>query len=422
MSRLLNDLYNLAGKNNNKAISHYNLALSSMQQKNFANAIAYFHKSLKDDESGQMQSMIKPNLGLAYVMNGDFEKGIDELVGSLNLNNSNEGIAFIHANLGYAYSQLKNYGLAILEYRKSLKYSPNNAQTHYALGMLYESKFQSDLASAELEKSISLDPENQTYQDAYESLSNMAALSLKVGRTAQPLLNLGLIVTPSYSLLEKDYFPLIIYIYPESPLKKLAKEGDYIKFVEKNENNKDKSIMELLDVPDGTKLSMVINSSKVVITTIPKITKKLNEEEKIKLYRSWFYSFDNRIVSIFETKISKNKEEAGTKWGYEFESLIRSWSSYMKDPLFESAFALLMEFFQAYTYNDKPDEVHYEINLAKLNFSVITSTLINFFREIGFNESAKYFESKIKVNKPDLGNKPKKVGPIKTNMSDRKTK
>ena len=57
MSRLLNDLYNLAGKNN-KAISHYNLALTSMQQKNFPNAISSFHKSLKDDESPQMQAMI----------------------------------------------------------------------------------------------------------------------------------------------------------------------------------------------------------------------------------------------------------------------------------------------------------------------------------------------------------------------------
>lgn len=64
-----------------------------MQQKSFANAITYFLKSLKDDESGQMQSMIKPNLGLAYVMNGNYEKGIDELVASLGLNNSNEGIA-----------------------------------------------------------------------------------------------------------------------------------------------------------------------------------------------------------------------------------------------------------------------------------------------------------------------------------------
>lgn len=108
---------------------------------------------------------------------------------------------------------------------------------------------------------MDLDPENEVYFTAYESLSNMAALSLKVGRTAQPLLNLGLIVTPSYLLeLEKDYFPLIIYIYPESPLKKLAKEGDYIKFVDKTEETKNKSIMELLDVPDGVKLNMVINT------------------------------------------------------------------------------------------------------------------------------------------------------------------
>lgn len=419
MSRLLNDLYNLANKNN-KAISHYNLALTSMQQKNFSNAILSFQKALKDDDKSQMQSMIKPNLGLAYIMNGEYEKGIDELLNSLSLNNSNEGLAFIHANMGYAYSQLKNYGLAILEYRKSLKYNQNNAQAHYALGMLYESKFQADLASFEIEKAITLDPQNELYKEAKNSLSNMAALSLKIGRTAQPLSSLGLIVTPSYSIVEKEYFPLIIYIYPESPLKKLVKEGEYIKYVDRNESNQDKSVIEALDIEPENKVSMLVNNSKIVATAIPRITKKLNEEEKIKLYRSWFYSFDSRVVSILELKNLKDKEEAGTKWGYEYESLIRSWSAYMKDPLFESAFALLMEFFQAYTYNEKPDEVHYEINLAKLNFSVVTSTLVNFFREIGFNESAKYFESKIKINKPLNDGKNKKLGPIKTNMSNRK--
>lgn len=419
MSRLLNDLYNLANKNN-KAISHYNLALTSMQQKNFVNAITSFQKALKDDDKSQMHSMIKPNLGLAYIMNGEFEKGIDELLNSLSLNNTNEGLAFIHANMGYAYSQLKNYGLAILEYRKALKYNPNNAQNHYALGMLYETKFQTELAAFEMDKAISLDPQNEFYKEAKSSLSNMAALSLKVGRTAQPLLTLGLIVTPSYSLVEKEYFPLIIYIYPESPLKKLVKEGDYIKYVERNQDQQEMSLMEILDAEPGSKISMVVNNSKIVVNAIPKITNKLTEDEKIKLYREWFHSFDSRIVSITELKNLKDKEDAGTKWGYEFESLIRSWSAYMKDPLFESAFALLMEFFQAYTYNDNPNEVHYEINLAKLNFSVVTTTLVNFFREIGFSESAKYFESKIKINKPLSDGKSKRLGPIKTNMADRK--
>lgn len=417
MSRLLNDLYNLAGKNN-KAISHYNLALTSMQQKNFPNAISSFHKSLKDDESPQMQAMIRPNLGLALIMNNNFEQGVEELINALNLTNSNEGIAFIHANLGYAYSQLKNYGLAIMEYRKAIKFNPNNAQTHYALGMLYESKFQSDLANSEISKAISLDPENELYKEAEKNLSNLAALSLKVGRTAQPILNLGLIVTPSYSVASKDYLPLIIYVYNESPLKKLVKEGDFITYVEQAQNE-NKSIMECLNVEAGTKINMIVNNSKISVNSIPKITRKLNEEEKIKLYRAWFNTFDKRIITIFEMTNLKEKEEAGTKWGYEFESLIRSWSSYMKDPLFESAFALLMEFFQAYTYNNS-DEVHYEINLAKLNFTVITSLLVNFLREIGFNESAKYFESKIKVNRPEDKTKPKKLGPIKTNMSARK--
>ncbi len=414
MSRLLDDLNNLASKNN-KAMSHYNLALSSMKQKKYTNAISSFLQAIKDDNMSQMKSMIKPNLGLAYIMNGDYEKGVQELVSSLDLNNSSEGLAFIHANLGYAYSQIKNYGLAIMEYRRAIKYNPRNAQIHYALGMLYESKFQSDLANSELEKAVSLDPENELYDEALENLSNLAALSLKIGRTAQPILNFGLIITPSYSISIKDYLPLIIYVYNESPLKKVVKEGDFINSIDKTYDDT-RTIMELLDVPTGTKLNMVINQYKVAVTSIPKITKKLNEEEKIKLYRSWFNTFDNRIIQIFEMTDLQHKEEAGTKWGYEFESLIRSWSTYMNDPLFESAFALLMEFFQAYTYKDST-EVHYEINLAKLNFTVITSSLVGFFKEIGFYESAKYFESKIKVSEIQNPTKIKKMGPIRTNIS-----
>lgn len=39
----------------------------------------------------------------------------------------------------------------------------------------------------------------------------------------------------------------------------------------------------------------------------------------------------------------------------------------MKNPLFKCVFALLMEFFQAYTYNDKPDE--YVFCIMKLNYN-----------------------------------------------------
>ena len=94
--------------------------------------------------------------------------------------------------------------------------------------------------------------------------------------------------------------------------------------------------------------------------------------------------------------------------------MIRSWSTYQKDPLFDSAFALLMEFFQAYTTGDN-QEVIYEINLAKLNFTVITKSLVDFFHSIGFIITAKYLDNKINsLDKNNLG-KPKKLGPIRSN-------
>ncbi|MBC7474349.1 MAG: tetratricopeptide repeat protein, partial [Candidatus Sericytochromatia bacterium] len=359
-----------------------------------------------------MTTMIRPNLGQAYIMNNEFEKGVAELIKALALNNTEQGKSFIHANLGYAYSQLKNYGLAMMEYKNALKFSPDNAQIHYALGMLYEGKFQEALARNELEKAIKLAPDDETYKLAHQNLSNMAALSLKVGRTAQPLLTLGLIVTPSYLIEQKEFYPLIIYIYNESPLKKLAKEGDYITNIDISEEGK--SLMELLNISPNTKANITINKAKVIINSINRITQKLPDTEKIKLYQNWFKTFDSRIVDIFEMADPDKKESAGTKWGYEFESMIRSWSTYQKDPLFDSAFALLMEFFQAYTTGDN-QEVIYEINLAKLNFTIITKSLVDFFHSIGFIITAKYLDNKINsLDKNNLG-KPKKLGPIRSN-------
>jgi tetratricopeptide (TPR) repeat protein len=416
MSRLLNDLFNLSGKSN-KAISYYNLALTSITQKNYQSAISSFLKALKENKAPQFQAMVRPNLGQAYVMDGQFEKGIEELMKSSDLQSTNEGHSFIHANLGYAYCQLKNYGLAIMEYRKALRYSQNDPKVHYALATLYQTKFQSNLAYAELEKALKLDPNNETYKTAINTLDRTPALSLKVGMSATPLSSLGIIITPSYVEKDKVYYPLIIYIYPESPLKGLAREGDYITNIDNPVEGK--SLLEQLDVPPYNKLGITINKSKVFINSIEKITRKLNESEKIKLYHNWFNSFDSRIVAIWQMQSAEEKEETGAKWGYEFESLIRSWSRYQNDPGFNEAFTLLMEFFHAFIFGEKEDEVHYEINLSKLNFECVNPTIVNFFRGVGFIETAKHLENKIMVTKTrDKFSSTKKARPIKTNMPD----
>jgi tetratricopeptide (TPR) repeat protein len=415
MSRLLNDLFNLSGKNN-KAISYYNLALTSISQKNYTSAINSFLKALKEDKSPQFQSMVRPNLGQAYVMDNQFEKGIAELMKSSELQSTNEGHSFIHANLGYAYCQLKNYGLAIMEYRTAIKYKPNDAKIHYALATLYQTKFQSNLAYSELEKALKLEPENEVFKKAHTTLDRTPALSLKVGMSATPLSTLGIIVTPSYSEKDKYYYPLIIYIYDESPLKKLAREGDFISNIDNAEEGK--SLLEQLDVPPNTKVGLTINKAKVIVNSIEKITRKLDEAEKVKLYHNWFNTFDRRIVCIWQMQSQEEKDDTGSKWGYEYESLIRSWSRYQNDPGFNEAFTLLMEFFQAYIYGENQDEVHYEINLAKLNFELVNTTIVNFFRGIGFNETAKYLENKIVTNKTKDKFSTTKARPIRTDMSN----
>ncbi|MFN8672333.1 MAG: hypothetical protein U0457_09700 [Candidatus Sericytochromatia bacterium] len=418
MSRLLNDLYNLNNKNS-KAVSFYNLALTSMEQKNYENAIISFNKSLAEDNSESIKVLIKPNLAQSYIMVNKFEEAVKELTEALEITKDEQGKAYIHANLGFVYSQLKNYGFSMMEYKKALKITPNNAQYHYALAMLYEAKFQSNLAEAEIDKAIKLAPNNEEYIQAKANLSNIPALSLKIGRTAVPIQSLGIIIAPSYMATEKTFFPMILYIYPESPIKKLAKEGDYIFDADCIKDGI--GLIDSLNLAPNTKITLLINNTRVVVNTINPVSKKLNDQEKIKLYRSWFYGFDKKIPEIWEIKDEKEKNDVGTKWGYEFESLIRSWSAY-KDPLFESAFILLMEFFQAYVYPDKPDEVHYEINLAKLNFKIINNQIIDFFEDIGFLSTAKYLELKIKqdddpnvASKSKLAKKPIITKPVKKN-------
>jgi hypothetical protein len=393
---ILKDLYNLAGKNN-KAISFYNLAVTSMKQSHYENAINSFLQALKEDNSVQMQSTVRPNLAQAYILNDRILEGIEELTKAKSLSQSNDYLAYIHANLGFAYTKSKNYGFAIKEYKTSLKYKKDPA-THYSLAMLYESKYQGNLAQSEIEKALKLAPENDLYEEAYKNLDSTPAVSLKVGRTAQPLNTLGLIVTPAYRPKEKDFYPLVIYLYSESPFLKTVKTGDYITACE-SQDSVGKTLIEALNVSSGNRAVLTLNgSSRVIANAINPITRKLNETEKIKLYRDWFKSFDSRIVLIQSITNEEEKNDIGTKWGYEFESLIRSWSAYIKqDPSFEQSFFLLMEFFQAYTYSNTEDnEVHYEINLSKLDFTFANSIMINFFKDIGFNETANYLESKTK--------------------------
>jgi len=401
MSRLLNDLSNLASKNN-KGIAHYNLGMTSLNQKNYHSAINSFLKAIKEDPSPTMEAMARPSLGLAYILNKQYEEAIDSLVKAASVKNSPDGKAFIHANLGYAYSELKYYGLAIREYKKSIEFRPDDAKIHYSLAMLYDSKFQSDLAFQELEKALQIEPANRTYLEAKDNLVNTPLLSLTVGRLTHPLPTLGLIAVPVFSLADRRFYPMIVYIYPYSPFARLAKPGDIISWVDGADSGK--GFLELLNIAPGMRLSLMINKARTVVTGIPQINSKLSEEEKQKLYYDWFKSFDSRIVNIWTTESTTDRDEAGTKWGYEFESLIRSWSAYRdKDPLFDAAFSLLMEFFQAYTYSgSETNEVHYEINLAKLKFDLINPSIINFFKEINFSETAKYLENLL--NKKKLAN------------------
>lgn len=386
MSRLLNDISNLSN-NNKKAYSHYNLGITFIRQKNYNNAIKSFLEALKEDNSEKFQSVVRPNLAQAYIFNNQLEEAFSEIILSLNLRNTNDGLYYIHSNIAFIYSQVKNYGLAIKEYNKALEYRPKEAKTHYSISMIYESLFQIDFAIKEIEKSLEIEQNNTNYINTYNRLINSERINFSAKRLTIPLNTLGLIIVPSFHLKENKILPLIVYIYPESPLFNLTKSGDYINNIKGFDFNN----LNAFNIQENENIEITINSNTFNIISIEKIQRKLEEEEKIKLYLNWFKTFDYRLVEILDKKDNTH----GKEWGYEFESLIRSWSIYENDKYFKYAFYLMLESLYTYKYADS-ENINYEIDLSRLNFNILNNYLLEFFDEINFFETKKYLENKIR--------------------------
>lgn len=71
-----------------------------------------------------------------------------------------------HYNLGVAYTRARLYDEAVAEYEKSLNFGPNNPDTHYNLGLLYENfKEDPDKAVAHYHKYLELMPEAEDKEE-----------------------------------------------------------------------------------------------------------------------------------------------------------------------------------------------------------------------------------------------------------------
>jgi hypothetical protein len=112
----------------------------------------------------------------------------------------------------------------------------------------------------------------------------------------------------------------------------------------------------------------------------------------MELYYNWFKTFDYRFVEIFD----KDNDNLGKQWGYEFESLVKSWLVYENDKYSKYAFYLMLEALYIYKYSNSNTNINYEINLSKIKFNMLNDYLLEFFNNINFFETKKYLENKIR--------------------------
>jgi tetratricopeptide (TPR) repeat protein len=75
--------------------------------------------------------------------------------------------------LGWVYYKKGLYDSAIREFGDSLEKMPDNATLHYHLGLAYIKKEKEDLAKAQLEKALQLNPKFEGAEEAQKLLSEL---------------------------------------------------------------------------------------------------------------------------------------------------------------------------------------------------------------------------------------------------------
>ncbi len=155
--------------NFNNPIYHTALATEYLKKENYVNAIKYFNYAIELDKENHLAYK---NLGTVYYLQKDYNNAVKFYNQAYNINNSDAELLnylgethsklkdfeqaifyyeeyiklsftfskhyLVYLNLGYCYSQVKDYLSAISNYRKSLNYNPRFHETYYHLGVVYQ--------------------------------------------------------------------------------------------------------------------------------------------------------------------------------------------------------------------------------------------------------------------------------------------
>ncbi|MGV3523218.1 MAG: tetratricopeptide repeat protein [Candidatus Sericytochromatia bacterium] len=397
------------------ASSTFNIALSALKNGHFELAIRKFEQVLEIDASEDMQRQVRPNLGQARLHHGQIPAALREFRMALRLNQPDEIKGFIYANLGFIYTQQGFQGFAIREYRQAVKENKRDATSYLTLAMLYENSLRYADAREVCERLLKLEPDNTYAQKSLERMQTALPVVARNSpvRLVKLLPTLGLIVTMSYDVTYDGYFPMVIYAYPDSPLKAKVQPGQKILNVlvsngQEIEEDDARELIELLETPAGSEISFVVGDEEIRVRAGQATPRKLELNERIEVYKNWLQSFDSRLAWLWAAPQAV-REEVGPVWGMELESLVMELKPLKHTYIYDFAYALMIEHLQVFqitetdpeTQEVKELEMQYQIHLGryfgKPDFSQVQAfpDLLQQFHEVQFQYMANLLASRI---------------------------
>lgn len=181
--RLLGDSYYMNNQDR-EAIKYYSEALklkpedtyilkmlgkACLTESRFKEAIDYLYRAIKLDESLKLELL--GDLGEAYCLDGDTEKGIDCFVEKIELKRDNLSYLIVFAD---AYDSIGKFEKAEETILKVMKLSPNNNYRFYNyLGHLSYKNKKYEKAKDYFSEAIKLNPDDSDSKNMLEKIENL---------------------------------------------------------------------------------------------------------------------------------------------------------------------------------------------------------------------------------------------------------
>jgi len=141
-----------AGTLTAEILSHFNLGVSSYQQREISKAIQAYKKVI-ELEPTHVEAY--NNLGIIYQETGDFAKALEAYQKSIAINPRYEKG---HNNLGILLYLLDRYEESMEAFQKALAINSQNLESHINLGILFKKRGQMDKAIESYQKALAINP------------------------------------------------------------------------------------------------------------------------------------------------------------------------------------------------------------------------------------------------------------------------